>query len=199
MTLLYNLVMLAVDVAAIWLISRRKGLLAWCGAMACAGVLAIGLGGLLAGCFEDHFGFFRLWAYGVFFHGTALLSVTAVVCRRRRPLLAGGAALAALATILIAADAFLVEPHWLEVSHWRIASPKIHQPVRIVVVADLQTDGLGVYERDVLLQALKEKPDIILLAGDYIQARPSRQELLGWELHDLLREIHLWRRRGCSR
>ena len=51
-----------------------------------------------------------------------------------------GVLLAAVALLLVAADAFLIEPHWLEVSHWRIASPKIHHPMRIVVVADLQTD-----------------------------------------------------------
>ena len=154
------------------------------------------LAGFLGGCFENHFGFFRLWAYGVFLHGVVLLLATAVLWRRSRPLLAGGALMAAVALLLVAADAFLIEPHWLEVSHWQIASPKIHRPVRIVVVADLQTDRIGPYERAVLRQALAEKPDIILLAGDYIQAPSEQQPALRSELHDFLREIHFTAPRG---
>jgi uncharacterized protein len=189
-TLLYNLVMLAVDVAAVRWVIRREGLLVWCGTMACVGAFALALAGFLGGCFEDHFGFFRLWAYGVCLHTPGLLLVTAVLWRRSRPLLAGGALVAAMAVLLAAADALLVEPHWLEVSHWQIASPKIHRAVRIVVVADLQAGRIGPYERSVLRQALAEKPDLILLAGDYIQ--PSAKELpaLRSELHDFLREIN---------
>ena len=81
------------------------------------------------------------------------------------------------ALVLVAADAFLIEPHWLEVSHRRIASPKIHHPVRIVVLADLQCNNLGQYERDVLRRALDEKPDILLLAGDYSKS-PGRSKRL---------------------
>lgn len=189
MTLPYNLLMLAVDVAAIWLVNRHKGLWVWCLVMAAAGLIAMVLGGVLAGLVENHFGVFRLWAYGIFLHGVLLLLATAVVWRRR-PIWAGAAILAAVAVLLIAADAFVIEPHWLEVTHWRIASRKIHHPLRIVVVADLQTDVLGDYERAVLRQALAEKPDLILLAGDYLQADMPQYEVLKRELHDFLQEIH---------
>ena len=190
MTLIYNFVMLAVDVAAIWLVGRRKGLLVWCGAMACAGAFGLALAGFLGGCFEDHFGFFRLWAYEVFLHCVVLLLATAVLWRRSRPWLAGGVLMAAVALLAVAADAFLIEPHWLEVSHWRFASPKIHHPIRIVVVADLQTDRFGPYERSVLRQTLAEKPDLILLAGDYLQASSEKETALWVELNAFLREIH---------
>jgi predicted MPP superfamily phosphohydrolase len=182
--------MLAVDVAAIWLVSRHKSLIVWCGAMALAGAVALGLGRWLAGCDENDFGIFRLWAYGVFLHGVGLLAATAVLWRRRRPILAGAMVAGAMALLLVAADAFLIEPHWLEVSHWQIASPKIHHPMRIVVVADLQTDDFGPYERGVLRQALAEKPDLLLLAGDYIQTPEEKYPLLKREINDFLREIH---------
>jgi hypothetical protein len=100
-------------------------------------------------------------------------------------------AFAATALLLVAADAFLIEPHWLEVTHRRIASPKIHHPVRIVVVADLQCNSLGPYERDVLRRALAEKPDILLLAGDYVEVAWPRQEVVCRQLHDFLREVGL--------
>lgn len=196
MTLLYNLVMLAVDVAAIRFMGRRQGLMAWCGAMALAETAALALAALLGGCFEDHFGFIRLWAYGVFGHSTVLLAAAAVLGRRSRPMLAGGAIVGVIALLLVAAETFLIEPHWLEVSHWQIASPKIQRPVRIVVVADLQTNRMGPYERGVLRQVLAEKPDLILLAGDYLQVPRKKNEALRRELHDFLREIQFTAPRG---
>jgi uncharacterized protein len=195
-TLIYNLVMLVVDVAAVWLLSRRRGLLVWCCAMALAGGVAAGLAIFLAHCTEEaqgfasHFAIFRLWSYGVFLHGVALLIATAVLWRRDRLWMACGAVLAAIVTLLAGADAFLIEPHWLEVSHYQIASRKIRRPLRIVVVADLQTDNFGQYERDVLRQALAEKPDLILLAGDCFQATWLQEMSLRAELQRFFREVH---------
>jgi predicted MPP superfamily phosphohydrolase len=189
-TLIYNCVMLAVDVLAIWLIGRRKTLPVWCGAMALVGVVGAALGGWIAGRYENHFGFFRLSAYGVFLHVCGLLLATAALWRRERPRLAGAALALALGLVMVVADAFFVEPHWLEVTHWQIASPKIHHPMRIVVVADLQTNRIGPYERSVFRRALDEKPDVILMAGDYLQVPWKQEPILQSELNQLLRELH---------
>jgi uncharacterized protein len=170
--------MLAVDVVAIGLLRRFRGLFAWCGIMICAGLAAAVLGLVLGMVFENHFGVMRLWCYGIFLHATALLITTGVLWRKARPRLACTAILAALSLVAVAADAFLVEPHWLEVTHRRIASPKIHKPVRIVVLADLQTDVIGPFERRVMQQVADEKPDILLFAGDYIQSSWEEQESL---------------------
>lgn len=158
--------------------------------MAGAGIAAVLMGIVLG---EDAFGVMRLWCYGLFLHGTVLLAASAVLWRRERRLPALGAALAATTLMLTAADAFLVEPHWLEVSHRRIASPKIHRPVRIVVLADLQCDRLGQYERNVIRQCLAEKPDIMLLAGDYVEVPWAREAALRRELHEFLQEAGLGR------
>ena len=182
--------MLAVDVAAIRLLGRRKSFAVGCGVAIVVIAIALGLGGVLGGYYEDHFGVVRLWSYGVFLHGPVLSIGTAILWRRERPMLACGGVLAAVALALIAADAFLVEPHWLDVSHHQISSPKIHRPVRIAVVADLQASRIGPYERDVFRRVLEEKPDIILLAGDYLQVPWNQYEPLRRELHDFLREIH---------
>ncbi len=204
--------MLAIDVAAIWLVNRRKTLLVWAVVMACAGAAALALASLFSGFFasrastyqlwsnssrqgvlgllsESRFGMFRLWAYAIFLHGFLLLVGTAVAWRRIRPILAGAAAFGGIAVALVAADAFLIEPHWIEVSHRQIANSKIRHPVRIVVVADLQADRFGDYERSVLRQALAEKPDLILLAGDYLQAPWADQATLRADFHDFLRKI----------
>jgi uncharacterized protein len=184
----YNLLMLAVDVAVVLLLRRRRGAVDWCVAMGGAGAAACGLGLVLGVVFENPFGVLRLWSYGIFFHGTLLLLATAILCRRR-PWLAAGAALAAAGLVAVAADAFLVEPHRLEISHRRIASRKIHKPVRIVVVADLQTDCVGPFERNVLRQVVDEKPDVILFAGDYIESSWEEQAALRRQLRELLLDL----------
>ena len=187
-TLPYNLVMLLVDVAAIRLLGRRRGFWAWCGVMFCTGIIAVVLGVVLGRCFESPFGIVRLWTYGLLLHGPVLLAATAIIWRRRW-VCAVAAAAAMLAMISVAVYAFLIEPQWLEVTHHRIVSRKISRPVRIVVVADLQTDHVGPYERAVLLRALEEKPDLVLFAGDYIQAPWKKQKKLCRELNGLLREM----------
>jgi uncharacterized protein len=181
--------MLAVDLAAIRLLRRRRGLWAWCGAMVVAGSAAILLGICLG---EDPlFGTVRLWTYGVFLHATLLLAATAILWRCERRALSVAAALAALALPVVAGDAFLIEPHWLEVTHRRIASPKIRHPIRIVVLADLQCNELGEYERAALRRALAEKPDILLLAGDYVEVPWEQEDSFCRQLHDFLKEIGL--------
>jgi hypothetical protein len=70
--------------------------------------------------------------------------------------------------LAIGVDAFLIEPHWLKVEHVRIPTAKLDQPLRIAVVADLQTDAPGLYEAQALQEVMAAEPDLILMAGDYI-------------------------------
>ncbi|MCD4728024.1 MAG: metallophosphoesterase [Pirellulales bacterium] len=188
MTLPYNFLMLLVDIVAIRLLGRRRGFWAWCGVMSVVGIVAVLLGVVMGVCFENPFGIVRLWTYGLLLHGPVLLAATAIIWRRRW-VCAVAAFAAMLAMISVAVYAFLIEPQWLEVTHHRIVSRKISRPVRIVVVADLQTDHIGPYERAVLLRALDEKPDLVLFAGDYIQARWENQKKLCRKLNGLLREM----------
>jgi predicted MPP superfamily phosphohydrolase len=89
----------------------------------------------------------------------------------------------------IAVDGFLIEPTWLEVTRYQLATPKITRHMRIVVVADLQADAIGPYERNALQRALDERPDLILLAGDHLQAKFRQASRLHVELNQLLREM----------
>jgi predicted MPP superfamily phosphohydrolase len=145
----------------------------------------------LAGLLGRSFGSFRLAAYGLFLHGVVLLVGSAVVFRRRGSHRAAtiGLLVMAVALVGVAADAFLIEPTWLEVSYVRLRTPKVDRRLRIVVVADLQTDQLGRYERTVLRRALREGPDVILLAGDYLQAPTDQYRRLSRQLNAFLREI----------
>jgi predicted MPP superfamily phosphohydrolase len=187
-TWIYNFLMLLVDAAAGGWMVRRRGAGAWFAAMCGSAAVAIVLGTLLGGMFEDGFGVIRLWSYGVFLHAPLLLAATAIVWRKKL-WIAAAASIAALAILAVAADAFLVEPHWLEVTHYRLESPKIRRPLRIVVVADLQTAEFGEYERSVLRRAMQEKPDLLLLAGDYIQASPANHVQQQTKLREFLQEL----------
>jgi predicted MPP superfamily phosphohydrolase len=77
--------------------------------------------------------------------------------------------------LAIGLDTFLIEPHWLQVTHLRIATSKVDRPVRIALIADIQIDSPGPYEAMVLSRVMAERPDLILLAGDYIQVRDPGQ------------------------
>ena len=132
--------------------------------------VAVGAAGFLAIVFgEGSFGLARLLAWAVFLHGTLACLLTARRFGRSRPVglffsLAGSCLL-----VGIAIDAFLIEPHALEVNHVTLESRKISRPLRFVLVADIQTDRVGEYEQRVMQAVMAQEPDAIFFAGDYIQ------------------------------
>lgn len=78
--------------------------------------------------------------------------------------LAGAALLVA-----IAIDAFLIEPRALEVNRHTIRSARVDEPLRLVVLADLQFDTWGDHERAAIDRAVAERPDVVLFPGDFVQ------------------------------
>ena len=109
-------------------------------------------------------------AWGIFFGGSIFLAMVvhrSIVMKLRVSAIFYGALLALLLGIYV--DAFLIEPHWLETTEVELHDPRIKKPTVIAVVADIQTDEFGSYEKQVLAQVMQRKPDLILLCGDYIQ------------------------------
>ena len=189
-TLGYNLIMAVADAWALSSVGRTRTTAAWVTACGRSGLMALALAVVLGMTFEDRrFAVFGLVAYGLFLHGTIVLTWSALLLRRARPKTAATSAALAAVTVLVAVDAFLIEPNWLEVSHLRIATPKVTRPLRLVVIADVQTDRFGSYERDVFRSAMQQQPDLILLAGDYIQAEPELREKLKKQLNAFLRRL----------
>lgn len=119
----------------------------------------------------------------------ALLAAAALLRRRR----AGRATALAISGSLLAAVggwAFLIEPRWLEVERFTISSPKLPRPLRVVVVADLQTDDFGDYERQALRRVMAERGDLILFTGDYVQEHdPARYAAQAAAFSAALREV----------
>ncbi len=192
MDLAFNLLMLGVDAAALYLVRRRRGpsgvLAGAVLAVTSCAVLAVAF----AVIFQRHpvFATMRFCAWGTFLHGFILLAGGAAILRResRSWTIALGACAAGV--VAIACDAFLVEPKALELTRYEIATPKLSKPVRIGVLADLQTDDVGDYEREALERLLAEKPDLILLPGDYVHELDDRERELEWErLNALFHEV----------
>jgi predicted MPP superfamily phosphohydrolase len=145
------------------------------------------------------FGAVKLTCHGWFLQLPAvLLALGALDWRGQRRRRATVWPLGVLGLWAIAADAFLIEPHWLEITHHRIETTELDQPLRLVVVADLQTDAVGAYEERVLRAAQAAEPDLLLFAGDYLHlgAGPERAAELE-RLNRLLRELDLSGRLGA--
>lgn len=159
--------------------------------IACAGLL------FSAGCIgtvlsTQLFFLTRLLSYALFIYLPLLLFVSTVVfAQERRRILSMFCGIAALALVAIAIDAFLVEPKWLEETTHTLTSDKINVPIRVALVADLQTDGFGNYEQNALQRCMSYQPDLILLAGDYVQVE-NKDAWLSTRLaiNDFLKTTH---------
>ncbi|MGD0900706.1 MAG: metallophosphoesterase [Thermoguttaceae bacterium] len=186
-TIWYNLLLAAIDVVVLVPVRATRSVVLACLALAGAAAAGALLARLAA---EDIFGLFRLAAWALFLHGAVLTTILgAIFWRARRRGWAVLWATGSAAILIIAADALLVEPTWLEVSHVRITSRKLARSWRIVLIADLQTDHVGEYERGVLRRAAAEKPDLVLLAGDYLQVSGTDGETQRNLLNAALREV----------
>ena len=185
-SLFYNLLMLAFDLGALGILRRRRTV--WVALAALAGVGLVAF--FLALTMGHSFLRVRLLAYGIFLHALVMLVGCGILLwKTSRPACLMCVVLAVLLAA-VAVDAFLLEPVWLEVNRYRIVSNKLSGPLRIVVIADLQTDVIGPYERRALERAMAERPDLILLAGDYLQEDdPARRERLQKQLNKLLHEM----------
>src|SRR5262249_443661 len=90
------------------------------------------------------------------------------------------------------ADAYHFEPADLKVRRYAVDLSRgaPHGHVRIVQMSDLQASRIGAHEDLAVETALLQKPDLIVLTGDYVQPRtglpPSRAQPTA-DLKDLLR------------
>jgi predicted MPP superfamily phosphohydrolase len=187
-TLVYQATLLVLVIVGLVGIRRRPDAWRWLGSSVLLAAIAVVLPAVLA---REKFLIMRLAAYGLFLHLGLWLIGSAVLVWRRRRWLSVLSASSALSLAVVAADAFLVEPTWLEVSHYELRSPKLSRPVRIVVLADLQTDQYTEYEQQTLRRVMAEKPDLVLLAGDYLQAPPEQRKRVGRELNAFMRQLPL--------
>jgi uncharacterized protein len=105
-----------------------------------------------------------------------------VLTRRRAGRLVRAGAVAAVLLAPVGAYASFVEPERLTLKRAELEldpGREGERPLRIGVIADLQCEEVGDHEREAVDRLMAERPDIILLAGDYHQGAGHK---LGKEL-----------------
>jgi predicted MPP superfamily phosphohydrolase len=185
--LVYNGLQLTVDVFVVALAARSgrfsRSVLALGAGAASATLLALWLS-------TDLFHLTRLLTFATFVHGPLLLCAMGWARRHTSVRLSATCWVGALAILAVAADAFLFEPFWLEVSRVELGATQLTRPVRIAVVSDFQTDRIGGYEKRVLTRVMELEPDLVLIPGDYLQASDSaRYWRLAGELRGLMESV----------
>lgn len=148
---------------------------------------------------KDFFHFTRHCAWWVFLHVPLQLIAWGYHSRRERRIVVSAAVLT-VGLLAIAVDAFLIEPHALEVRTLTWVTDRVKTPLRIVVMADIQTDHVGDYERGVFDTAIALKPDLVLLPGDFLQiydaTRPAEAAKLREQLRRLTPRLGTWAVQG---
>lgn len=160
-----NLVLAGFDAWLLHRIHRHRapklvftGLLAGC---SLTGILALGL--MLAGT-STAFGVMQLLCWALFLHGPVVILASALWIPTLRPAL-----VLPLLSTLLAGEVFLREPRALSVTELELPMPGLTEPLTLLLIADLQTDQVGAYERQALAQIQALQPDYLLWAGDYVQ------------------------------
>lgn len=181
-----NALLLVADAAILIALSKRCRPSIFAALVAAAGLFSLLLAAILGG---DLFGSMRVLAWAIFVHGVIVLAGGAILLWKPHRNFAIAAAAVSVLIGLVGVDAFFVEPYRLEVTRIKISSPKLGRPLKIVVLADLQTDVVGDYELGALDLAMAENPDVILFAGDYIQEPDeAKRTVLIRRLREFLRK-----------
>jgi predicted MPP superfamily phosphohydrolase len=82
--------------------------------------------------------------------------------RVRRPFL-----IALALVLLLPCYAFFIEPYWIEITHHAI-SGTVREPIKILQLSDLHVRSFGRREERVLTAIREEKPDLIVVTGDFV-------------------------------
>ena len=182
-TLFFNLLLLAYT-SVFFVLYRKtmKGPVTGLLGLLCVGTL------MSVGLSPDSLGAVALMAWCIFLHVPLFLLTFSVLGFRTHKRIAIMAISLALLILAVCADAFLIEPHWLEVTHVTLTSDKLDRSIRVAVLADIQTDAPSAYDARVFARVKAEQPDLIVFLGDYIQTTTEEFALAAKKLNTLLRD-----------
>ncbi len=128
--------------------------------------------------------FMRFLSQALFGELPLVLAALAVLHWRRRDRgSAAGFTLGLVALLGVYTDAYHLEPHNLQIRTHAVdltAGRPRRGVLRVVHLSDIQTHQVGRHERAAIRQASALRPDLVVLTGDYVHARPgtSRQRAL---------------------
>ncbi len=134
----------------------------------------------------DGFGRIQLMVWGIFVQFPIYLIGNIVLLRGQNKVYTYFLIGVLTLILFISVDALLVEPRSLEVTRITLSSEKITDPITVALLADIQTDSPGSYEEHVLDLVKAEDPDLILLAGDYLQIMDPDQYWASVKILNLL-------------
>ncbi|MBX9667609.1 MAG: metallophosphoesterase [Candidatus Obscuribacterales bacterium] len=130
-------------------------------------------------------------SFSVFIFGVLLLTVCAWYSRKNFKALSICFASIAAILLVVGIEGFVIEPHWLTIRRETMKSSKLKHPLKVAVIADIQTDDVCGYDFDALMHVKEYNPDLVLFAGDYINVynddRPRQIQLL----NDTLKRVGL--------
>ncbi len=86
---------------------------------------------------------------------------------------------------------FWIEPGWLQTIYYEIHTAKLDHPIRLEIIADLQTDRIGSHEQRAPQAVAAAKPDLVLLTGDYLQVESRFLARETFRLQTLWRQVAL--------
>ena len=132
-----------------------------------------------------------LWLDLVIAIPLAAILLLALTRRHAGPLVRA-AAVAALLLAPVGAYASFVEPERLALERAELTlDPRRNgeRPLRIGVLADLQCEEVGDHEREAVDRLMAERPDLILLAGDYHQGGGGKLDEQLAALRSLMRRL----------
>lgn len=146
------------------------------------GVLGVATGVMVRLTVANGFATLRLWCHVLFCVLAPLMIARGVHQLLRRPRRTAFAAFLIVAAVLMEGTyvyARRVEPYRLQVRRHVIETDRLRTadgPVRVVVLADLQTDRVTDWERSVFRAIDEERADLILVPGDLVQLPPRSPE-----------------------
>jgi uncharacterized protein len=188
----YTVLTLALVFGALWLLARLKPRhpVPTIAALGTLLVVLTSCGAFLSPV--EGFGQIQLLAWAVFMHCPLFLIGVGILWRNRKRTVSSLCAALTGCIALVGFNAFILEPRWIEVTRITLPAAELETPVRVAVIADLQTDRLGRYEERVFELTMAEQPDLILLAGDYLHVTNyAEYEVLKTELNTLMQHVHL--------
>ena len=154
-----------------------------------AAAVVVGLGGRLFALIHLSYAWVALPPLAV---GAAAILLGVRRARGRRRMTVVGLGLLGLVPASICAYSSFVEPYWLTVREVPVAVadwPRGAPPIRIAVLADIQTDVFGGYERTWLAEIERLAPDLILLPGDFFHVSQTLFEQRRDDYLALLRSL----------
>ena len=163
-TIPFNLILLAVDITLLWGLALWGNKRLWF----CAAIIDLVMIKGVSFLFRLHYG--QNVVDGVCFHFGPFLIISGIILYFRRFRKTGVLSIIpGLLLLILGIDCVFYEPYAVVVERYTVESSKVEKPIRVVFVADTQTDKISDYELKVFRLMNSQDADIVIFGGDYIQ------------------------------